>query len=690
MRGIRCFVCLIVLVASVFAADTPKPQSETAAAGAPKPDLPNMVLITMDTTRADRMGFLGSKRGLTPNLDILARDSAVFTRAYSQAPLTPTSHASILTGTFPQYHQVLTFPIPLAVNMPDLPETLQKHGYATAAFVGSIALDSNIGAPGFNRGFDTYDAGFTWAGFKPKTRYQTVERRAGEVVQRAITWLNEHQKSPFFLWVHVYDAHDPYDPPMPFKARYSKAPYDGEIAYVDSSLGKLFRQLKTLGVYDNTIITVTADHGESLGAHGEDEHGIFVYDETIHVPLLVKLTRRTTKGKRVEDRVELVDIMPTLLGTADIAVPEKVQGQSLLGLIEPDTPAGTAAAKLWKDRGAYSRADYGHLSFGWSTPQALRTGKYLYVEAPRRELYQDAIDPDDKNNLASSSAAVADTLSGRVKDFLQATSNTDKTPKSKMDEAKARQLQALGYMPTRGDSDFSEAQKGADPKDKIKIANVMVRVNDILQNERCGPGVPALKKALKSYPEISMLHFFLGGCYMEALDFENAVTELKETVRLDPIFTKAELNLGRALMRTNHYDEAETAFEHVAKASPNDINAHTFLIILYSKADRFQDVIKECKAVLHYLPDNYGANVHLGQALLKTGDAEGAIAPLQLAIAGEPDKAGPHGFLADAYQKLGREEDAQRERAEAKRLATNASNPMESAPTNQPEDNMSQ
>ncbi|MGA9903642.1 MAG: sulfatase-like hydrolase/transferase [Terriglobales bacterium] len=698
MGRFRCFVLAIfvlavlvsaILVMSGFAADRLKPQSASPDSKPPKAAFPNIILVTLDTTRADRMDFLGSKRGLTPNLDVLASDSAVFTRAYSQAPLTPTSHSTILTGTYPQYHQVLIFPIPLAEDMPYLPSILKDHGYSTAAFVGSIAVDYKWGTPGFERGFDTYDAGFSWDAYTPATRYQTVERRGSEVVAHALDWLSKHPQGPFFIWVHLFDPHDPYDPPEPYKTRYAKTPYDGEIAYVDSVMGKFFRQLKASGLYDDTVVALTADHGESLGAHGEDTHGIFVYDETIHVPLVIKLAHGAAAGKRIEDRVELADIVPTVLGSAGIPVPAKVQGQSLLGFLEPDTPAGDAAAKVWQDRGAYSQADYGHIAFAWSAEQSLRAGKYLFIQAPRRELYDDGTDPKAAHNLASSSSAVADTLAAKIKEFQQATTNTQQTPKARMDEAKIKKLAVLGYMAARADSPYSApGEEGADPKDKIQIANTVLRINNTLQNfpptVRCEKAIPEIKKALVTSPNISLLHFFLGGCYLDENDYASAVPELRQAVKLDPGFTHAEKNLGRALMYTQDFDSAMTAFEHVVKTEPGDIDAHTYLIILYHRANRQQDVIKECQAVLHYIPENYGANWHLGQALLKTGDAQGAIAPLQKSIAGEPDKPGPHMLLANVYEQLGREEDAKRERAEAERLGAGGIQPPGAAPDASP------
>ncbi len=268
----RWLLCLGSLAAVALAANQPDAHKQDAQS---TQTYPNTILITLDTTRADRMGFMGSKRALTPNLDALARQSVVFTRAYSQAPLTPASHATILTGTYPQYHQVFTFPIPLAKNLPYMPDILKAHGYHTGAFVGSLALDPSWGVPGFERGFDTYDAGFTWENYSPKTRYQTNERRGGEVVDRALAWLNKRPPGPFFLWVHLFDPHDPYDPPEPYKTRYAKALYDGEIAYVDFVVGKFLDQLKSLGLYDASIIAVTADHGESLAPMAKTITGFF-------------------------------------------------------------------------------------------------------------------------------------------------------------------------------------------------------------------------------------------------------------------------------------------------------------------------------------------------------------------------------------------------------------------------------
>src|SRR5258708_5100972 len=266
---------------------------------------PNILLITLDTTRADRMGFLGSTRGLTPDLDGLARDAVVFTRAFSQAPITTVSHATLLTGTFPPAHHVSDFGSPLSATAPYLPQLLHDAGYRTGAFVGSLILDPHNGtAPGFDRGFDVYDAGFRLQ--RPgESRYGTVERRGDDVVARAIKWIaapstaptTQHSTPntgmPWFAWVHLFDAHDPYDPPADLKSRFAGALYDGEIAAADRAAARVIR-----AAGPDAVVIVAADHGEALGDHGEGTHGVFLYDAVLHVPLVMRLPVRASAGTR--------------------------------------------------------------------------------------------------------------------------------------------------------------------------------------------------------------------------------------------------------------------------------------------------------------------------------------------------------------------------------------------------------
>ncbi len=284
--------------------------------------------------------------------------------------------------------------MPLSPKLPYLPDLLHQHGYQTGAFVGSLILDPLDGtAPGFDRGFDVYDAGFHLRR-RGADRYKTVERRAEVVVSHALGWLSQVANKPVFLWVHLYDAHDPYDPPSPYKERFASQPYDGEIAYADACVGKLLDALRKHGLYDETLIAVMADHGESLGAHGENTHGVFLYDETLHVPLLIKLPLNRAAGRADRNSRRAGGCCAHDSRRRRPHASAEMQGQSLLEFVKPpDAKKRTDANTPPEDRPAYAETDYPHRAFGWSALRALRTGKYLYIQAPERELYNQTSDP---------------------------------------------------------------------------------------------------------------------------------------------------------------------------------------------------------------------------------------------------------------------------------------------------------
>ncbi|MBZ5665983.1 MAG: sulfatase-like hydrolase/transferase [Acidobacteriia bacterium] len=648
MGVIRQWLCLVWLAANALAATAP----------------PNIVLITLDTTRADRMGFLGSKRGLTPNLDALARQSAVFTHAYAQAPLTPTSHATILTGTYPQFHQVNDFRVPLAKDLPYAPDILRSHGYHTAAFVGSIVLDpSPTYAPGFDRGFDTYDADFHYEGPGEK-HYRTVERRGGEVVAHALAWLNKRAHAPFFIWVHLYDPHDPYDPPEPYKSRYAKEPYDGEIAYVDSVVGKLFRELKVRGLFDGAAVAIMADHGESLGAHGEDTHGVFLYDETIRVPLVIKLPHGGAVGKRFENRVELVDVLPTLLQAVGVEVPAEVQGESLLGMMK----AGNGeASEISRDRPAYAESDYPHTAFGWSAERSLRTGKYLYIQAPRQELYDQRADPNALHDLSGTSTAVSGTLAGEVNAFRAKTSSSREAPKAAVDPTAQEKLAALGYV-SGGPAQKGAPSEGADPKDKVEISNIVHRANAFRETGRFKEAADSLQQVIAKEPGLTGMYAKLGDNLLDLKEYGQAVPVLRKAAELDPDSPMSHFRLAKALMGTGDFAAAVPGLEFAVAKVPNFADAHVFLEMAYARTNRVPETIRECRTVLEFLPDHFGSYLILGRFLEMSGDLEGAVPNLKKAVTLQPKAPEPHLILADVYDHLGRKADAARELAEARRL----------------------
>ena len=654
----RRWLCVLFLASSALAAPAKLPP-------------PNIILITLDTIRADRMGFLGSTLGLTPSLDALAKQSIVFTHAYSQVPLTTASHATILTGTYPQFHQVNDFGVPLADDVPYAPALLKARGYHTAAFIGSLVLDPTArSAPGFDRGFDTFDGGFHRR--RPgESRYQAIERRGGEVAAHALTWIAQHPRGPFFVWVHLYDAHDPYEPPEPYKTRYATAPYDGEIAYVDSVVGKFLAQLRTHALFDNSLIAVMADHGEALGEHGEATHGIFLYDETIHVPLLFKLPASRLAGKRVDARAELVDALPTMLQGAGVPIPAQVQGQSLLALASPAGKAEGAARKaVSADRPAYAESDYPHRTFGWSTLRSIRTGKYLYIEAPRAELYDQAADPKAEHNLAASSAAVSSTLDGQLEALRKRTSTSKEAPKVAADPALAEKLSALGYVASDNAAAPMPGIKdtGADPKDKVQVVNLLHQAEIMKEELHFQEAVPLLEQAIGLEPNLPIAYLQLGTALTSLHRYARAIPVLRKAVELRPDLTVPRYQLGSALFETGDFAGAAPEFEAAVARMPDWAEARFSLATTYARLDRLPDAVREYKKVIADRPNHYGAHLLLGRALAITGNPADALPYLSRAAMLQPTSPEPHAFLADAFTQLGQESDAERERAEMARL----------------------
>jgi len=637
-----------------------------AASSLSHAEAPNIILVTVDTTRADRMGFLGSNRGLTPHLDALARQGIVFEHAYSQAPLTPVSHATIFTGTYPQFHTVTDFGHPLPSLLPYVPEILQKSGYHTAAFIGSLILDPKANmAPGFDRGFDHFDAGFHQKHGPGEDRYHTIERRAGDVVAHAVTWIKKNPKPPFFIWVHLYDPHAPYDPPAPFKTKF-KDPYDGEVAYADASLGKLFEYLRQRGLYDRALITVMSDHGESLGAHGESMHGIFLYDETIRVPLLFKLPDELLAGHRVSSQVRLVDVAPTLLSMLSLPLPPTFQGESLVARMK------SAKAKA-SDLPAYAETEYPHRAFGWSALRSMRTGKYLFVRAPKRELYDQNHDVAAEHNLAATSPAVTDTLQSQLDDFRDKTASFhDDVPKSALNSQQSENLAALGYAGSAPTGASPDPLKGDDPKDKIQVSNLLHEGMIAVEDGRYRQAIPMLQQVLSESPLISAAELQLGVALARVRRFNEAVPALQKAVQMIPDSTQAQYELGLALYETGGWKESAPYFEFVAKKRPKFPDAQYSLASVYARIQRVPEAIDLLLGVLKEEPQHFRANLLLGRIYTLQGRADEAVPYLKQAVASEPRNAEGHSFLADAYNQVGNSGEAAIEHSRAEVLSHGA------------------
>src|ERR1700687_3173753 len=403
---------------------------------------PNLVLITLCSTRADRMGFLGAKSALTPNLDRLAAESIVFEHAYAQAPGSVVSHATILSGAYPQSTGMSDIGGTLSSSLPYIPDLLKTQAYRTAAFVGSIDLDPWNGlSQGFDRVFQTYDAGVrstsVGTGASPVQakrssaanggqRSSPTQRRPDQVVTSAAAWLIRNTQAPFFLWIQI----DPHT---------AAGSYDAGIAAADTVIGKLLAILHQQKLDTTTAVVVAASQGESLGAHGEEAHGIFLYDETIHIPLVVRLPEAHPVAKRVAAKVRLVDIAPTLLEIAAIPVPSQMQGQSLLRIAKSSGGGGG-------NQPVYSRSDLPQRGFGWSPLESWRAGRYLYIRTPKPELYDLTADPGAAHNLSRSSKATLDTMAAQLDGFDRHFSGEAGKSSAELSSSEMQKLASLGYV----------------------------------------------------------------------------------------------------------------------------------------------------------------------------------------------------------------------------------------------------
>jgi arylsulfatase A-like enzyme/Flp pilus assembly protein TadD len=603
---------------------------------------PDVLLITLDTTRADRMGFLGSTRGLTPALDALARSATVFTRAYAQAPITTVSHATILTGTYPPRHGVDDFGAPLPASVPYLPELLRRGGYRTAAFVGSIVLDPQTGtAPGFDRGFSTYDAGFRLRN-PGEDRYHTLERRGDEVAARAARWLMAVPRSPSepsFAWVHLFDPHDPYDPPADLKQRFAAAPYDGEIAAVDRAVGTL---VAAAGA--DTLVIVAGDHGESLGGHGETTHGVFLYEETLHVPLLIRFPQRQAAGVRVSTRVRLADIAPTVLESIGMPVPPEMRGQTLQPLL--------AATANRDDRPVYAESAYPRRAFGWSALVSWRSDRFLYVKAPRRELYDLVSDPAAARNLADSRGRVADGLDAELARFLREVEPRDtggsKPPAPAVDREVAERLAALGYV---GGSGGTPAATGVDPKERIAVANMLHEAILAIEDGAFARAVPLLERVVASEPNIPIAQLNLGVARARQRQYARAVAPLRRAVEMQPAGMRGHYELGIAFYETGDLEAAARELAIVATAMPEWADARYSLGSVYARIDRVPEAIAELRAALALDARHFRANLLLGRILTLRGDAASAVPYLRTAVELQPSSSEAKQFLAEALKR---------------------------------------
>ncbi len=634
----------------------------------------NVLLITLDTTRADRLGCYGYPKPTTPNIDSVAAEGVRFARAYAQVPLTFPSHCSIMTGTFPVYHGARNNgTYYLHPDFITLAEVMKSYGFQTAAFVSSFTVDSRFG---LDQGFDLYDDDFRRGqAFKALN----AERRAEEVFKPFSSWLDNNYQKPFFCWLHFFDPHLPYDPPSPFREKFATDPYDGEIAYMDQYVGKVIEKLKEKNLWEKTFLILAGDHGEGFGEKGEAGHGVFLYEETMRVPLILYAGKRLPARKVVGGRVRLVDLLPTILDMLKIPIPDKVQGESLLPYVGKKRP---------KQLPNYMETYFPQENYGWSRLVGLIDGPWKYIEAPREELYNLDKDPSESTNLATTETRVIANLRAELKKYLKIYASPFSAEKRKITAEEREKLRTLGYV------SFTEelpVNNLPDPKDRISELKLITaaeiceleqkfeeaaRIYEEILSQR--PDVPTnyinlalvyarlkrfdqavalLEKGAEKMPRSLLLLSRLGHTYLATGRLKKALDTWQRVLSLDPEYFDALLASGWILDLLGEKEGARQFYERALRIEPENKFIRANLALNLATTGNIPRAVEILEKLSAEFPEDYEIWQNLGIAYGYAGEIDKAAECLEKAVALKPTPTG-YFNLAVAKKKQGHTEEA--------------------------------
>jgi arylsulfatase A-like enzyme/Flp pilus assembly protein TadD len=652
----RLLVILTMLTAVGAVAQTPA-----------KPAL-NVVLITIDTLRADHVGCYGYKQIKTPNIDGLAADGTRFERAFAVVPVTLPSHTSMLTGTYPMLSGMHDFSgNKLSPLQPTLASVLKQAGYQTGAVIGAAVLASRFG---LNQGFDFYYDHFDFSRLD-EANLDEMERPGNVVADEALDWLAKNSQKKFFLWMHLYDPHFPYHPPEPYSREYAAQPYDGEIAFADEQVGRLLRFLKEKGIYQNTLIVLCGDHGESLGEHGEKTHGFFIYNATMHVPLIIKLPENAAaRVVLVADPVTLVDLMPTVLGAVGLEIPSQVQGRSLLAAVRAGQ-GHDGDDRANRERVLYGETFMPRIHFNWSELRGSENAKYHFIDAPRPELYDLANDPGEVRNLFNEKKAVSGEmrakLVGMIRDYSAGKELAEKTG---LDPALMERLKALGYAGFSGGSDPTISSRDLpDPKDRIVTYELISDAIADGQHGRYQESIDKLKNVVKTEPNSVPAHYLQGLDYSRLKMYEEAVDELQKTVQLSPDYALAFFNLGMAEAHAGQMDGAIATLQRALRLDPTNFEAAFNLGVAFIQKQQLEPAAEAFRQSTTINPELARGHRALGETLLYQNKIDEAVAELRRAVELAPQEPIMHESLAKALASKGLTAEADEEMRRAQQLA---------------------
>ena len=627
----------------------------------------NVLLITLDTTRADHLscyrdtsavpgarlsGTSQSGGPQTPHLDALAARGVRFVHATAEVPLTLPSHASIMTGTNPPVHGLRDMGgFVLAKTHPTIASIAQQAGFATAAFVGSRVLARHFG---ISNCFSTYDDDMGADTEEGKLPGVFPERRASVVTDRALAWLDQNiQKQSdakrFFLWAHYYDPHAPYDPPEPYHHLYAQDLYSGEIAYMDEQVGRLLDGLSQRGLAARTLVVAIGDHGESLGEHGEMTHGIFLYDSTTRVPLIIA-GPDVPGGKVIGDQVRSIDVMPTALAFLNLPPGGEAQGVSLWPLIEQ--------GRKVRSNYAYLETLYPRTYMGWSELRGMRTDTWKLIIAPHPELYNLERDPGETTNLIAKYPADADELQKKVWEVAGTPTRKETLTTSPVDDQTRQELESLGYVSAGTPREIRLGSDAPDPKDRVPVLKTLWQVERLLNAKTYPAAVSLMQQGLKVDPGNPMGHLYLAMAFERMGQYQRAVDVYEDALRMKIATDQVYSRLGKDELRLHHLDKAVDAMLHANRINPTDLDNLRNLGTAELELHQVEEAERAFKAIT-VQNDRYAAAWNgLGLVDVQRGDAAKARQDFEKAVDLGPDEVEPLLNLGVLYQKTGNKEQA--------------------------------
>jgi arylsulfatase A-like enzyme/Flp pilus assembly protein TadD len=596
----------------------------------------NVLLVTLDTTRADRLGCYGYPKAKTPNLDYLASNGVRFSHAYSPVPLTCPSHCSILTGTYPLFHQVRNNgTYYLAPELKTLPEALKEKGLKTAAFVSSFTVDSRFG---LDQGFDVYDDQLS-----PDQTFKalTSERKADKVFASFSRWLDENKVYPFFVWIHFFDPHLPYDPPSPYREQFPDDPYDGEIAYMDFYVGKILDQLREEDLLSNTLIILAGDHGEAFGEKHEKGHGVFIYESTMRIPLIFYAEGCLPTGEVIEARVRLIDIMPSILDMLYTTLPEDIQGVSLLPFIE---------GKKKDDLSSYIESYYPRENFGWSELVGLIDGEWKYIKAPREELYNLKQDPREEKNLIQEERKIVQEKRDKLEDIIQSSVSPLVAGKRKLSAEERDRLRSLGYIassegPSQGDF--------PDPKDRIEELLLIQQAEAYEVEDRIEEAAAIYEKIIDLRPNVATSYVNLALMKARMMKLDETIQILEQGIEKIPDSEVLLSRLGHTFMAVGRLKKALDAFDRVLKNNPRHFDALLGSAWMFDLMGQKENALAYYQKALAIEPENKFARKNYALSLATSGNVNQAIEIYRGLTRDFPDDYEIYQDLGIAYGRVG-------------------------------------